>query len=339
MKGGMTREEALISYSCGVRQFIIAVNKMDTVLYKEARFLEVTNEMINILIRFGVPKEKICAIPISGFYGENLISPSKLPELSWFKGYPFKKNNDIINVTYLSQAIDALTLPPRPNSAPLRIPIQNVYKVSGVGTVVIGRVASGTLKNGDTVCLNCHEGFIKSTIGSIEIFYQKKAEVCSGDIVGFSLRGVKLETICRGMVVSDPNNKPASLVKQFTAQIFIFSHPGELKIGYSPIYHCHTADFTAKWTKILHKVDRKTGKISEENPISLKQGDIGVIEVEIKNHPVELEVFTDFAPLGRFVMRDGGRTVGFGSIKSIVPASKAPSVHAIPKVKPKFLKK
>jgi elongation factor 1-alpha len=290
MKGGMTREESIIAYASGVRQFIIAVNKMDTVQYKQERFNEVTNEMINILQRYGIQRDKICSVPISGFYGDNLISKSSNPSLSWWTGYPFKKGEDTISVVSLIHAIDTLTIPPRPVSAPLRIPVQNVFKVTGVGTVAVGRVASGTLKNGETVCINTPAGIKKSVVGSIEITHSKKAEVMAGDLVAFNVKGVSIQEIWRGMVVSDPNNQPASYVKLFTAQIAIINHPGQLKVGYTPMIYCHTCNFTAKWVKILQKMDKKTGKALEDNPPFLKNGDIGIVEIE-PTSLVELELF------------------------------------------------
>jgi len=311
---------------------------MDRVEYKQERFNEVISEVINILSRYGIQKDKICAIPISGYHGQNLTARSTIPELSWWTGYPWKQpNGETINVTHLVHAIDCISIPQRPISAPLRIPIQKVFKIGGIGTVAVGRVATGVLKKGDTICLNTVEGVSTSVVNSIEITHSSKSEVKAGDLVAFSLK-MPLAMVHRGMVVSDPKNSPISRISSFTAQVYICNHSGELKTGYTPIYHCHTINFCGKWTKIIQKLDRRTGKVIQDNPPCLKQNDIGIVEIE-PLQPVELESFTECAPLGRFVIRDGGGTVAFGTIKSIVKTSTAKNNKGLPNVKPKYLKK
>jgi len=208
--------------------------------------------------------------------------------------------------------------------------------VTGVGTVAVGRVASGTLKSGDTVSLYTTEGLVTTQASSIEIIHVKKSEIKAGDLAAIALRNIKLTSIHRGLIVSDSKN-PCSQVTEFTAQVYIFNHSGQLRVGYCPIYHVHTCNFSARWKAILQKLDKRTGKVTEENPSCLKQGDLGIVVIT-PQHPVELEIFTDFAPLGRFVIRDGGGTIGFGTIKSVVKAS-VKSNYTAPKAKTTFLKK
>uniref|UniRef100_A0A6B2L376 Tr-type G domain-containing protein n=1 Tax=Arcella intermedia TaxID=1963864 RepID=A0A6B2L376_9EUKA len=327
MKGGMTREESIIAYSCGVRQFIVAVNKMDTVGYSEQRFKEVSTEIINILKKYGIAQEKIAAIPVSGYVGDNLICVSKVPELGWWQGWPMKTaSGAVIEAKTLVEAIDLIIPPVRSTNIPLRMPIQKAFQLKGVGTLAIGRVATGTIKPGDHIKIDVLSTTSeKLTVGTIETNNTNRDEVGPGELVAVQVKGVSAKLLRRGMVISHLNAYPAARVVRFTAQMAIMQHPGELKVGYTPYFHCHTDSFPGKWVEIVHTIDKRTNGVKEKNPRCVKQGEMALVVIE-PVIPVVLETFSEFPPLGRFVMRDAF-TVGFGIIKAVEKQTVAPPKH------------
>merc|ERR1712129_429281 len=303
-KDGQTREHALLAYTLGVKQMIVAMNKMDdkTVQYAEARYKEIKAEVGAYLKKVGYKPMKIPFVPISGWVGDNMVEKSN--NMAWYKG------------PYLLEALDSVNPPKRPTDKPLRLPLQDVYKIGGIGTVPVGRVETGIIKPGMVVTFAPNQ--LCTEVKSVEMHHESLPEATPGDNVGFNIKNVSVKDLRRGFVTSDPKNKPASGAKDFTAQVIVLNHPGQICNGYSPVLDCHTAHIACKFNEIKEKVDRRTGKATETNPKSIKSGDAAIVEL-IPSKPMCVEAFSEFPPLGRFAVRDMRQTVAVGVIKSTTP--------------------
>lgn len=305
-KDGQTREHALLAYTLGVKQMICAINKMDACKYDEARFNEIQKELAAHLKRVGYQVDKVPFVAISGFVGDNMIEKSdKMP---WYKGMT------------LVEALDTMVLPKRPSDKPLRLPLQDIYKIGGIGTVPVGRVETGILKAGMVVTF-APVG-LTTEVKSVEMHHEVLTEAQPGDNVGFNVKNVSVKELKRGYVASDSKNDPAKGCETFTAQVIVLRHPGEIKAGYAPVLDCHTAHIATKFKEIKEKVDRRTGKkveLSAEEagkPIHIKNGDAAIVVMEPQK-PMVVEPFTDYPPLGRFAVRDMKITVAVGVIKEV----------------------
>lgn len=304
-KDGQTREHALLAYTLGVKQMIVACNKMDdrSVNYSEDRFREIKSEVSAYLKKVGYKPMKIPFVPISGWVGDNMIENSA--NMPWYKG------------PCLLEALDNVTPPKRPIDKPLRIPIQDVYKIGGIGTVPVGRVETGVVKPGMNAMFA--PAGIVAEIKSVEMHHELLPEAGPGNNVGFNVKDVSTKEIRRGYVASDNDNCPASDVSSFNAQVIVMNHPGEISNGYCPVLDCHTAHVACVFSHIKEKMDRRTGKMIEENPQSVQSGDACIVKIE-PTKPLCVESFTEFPPLGRFAVRDMRQTVAVGVIKSITKA-------------------
>merc|ERR1712083_8830 len=300
-KNGQTREHALLAFTLGVRQMIVLINKMDdkSVKYNKDRYQEIVNEMKKFLKTVGFKPKKIPFIPISGWVGDNMLEPSK--NMPWYKG-PF-----------VLKALDSIIPPARPTDKPLRLPLQDVYKIGGIGTVPVGRVETGIIKPGMVVTFAPNQ--LTTEVKSVEMHHEALPEAVPGDNVGFNIKNVSVKDIKRGYVASDSKNKPATGAKDFTAQVIVLNHPGQICNGYSPVLDCHTAHIACKFNEIKEKVDRRTGKATETNPKSIKSGDAAIVEL-VPSKPMCVEAFSEFPPLGRFAVRDMRQTVAVGVIKA-----------------------
>ncbi|QOR94454.1 translation elongation factor EF-1 subunit alpha [Thermosphaera chiliense] len=298
---GQTREHALLARTMGINQLIVAINKMDAAEppYSEKRYQEVKEILGKFLKSLGYNIEKIPFIPVSAWTGENLIERS--PNMPWYTG------------PVLVEALDMLEVPSKPVDKPLRIPIQDVYAISGVGTVPVGRVETGILKVGDKLIFN-PPGVI-GEVRSIETHHTKIEKAEPGDNIGFNVRGVERKDIKRGDVAGHPTNPP-TVSDEFTARIFVMWHPTAITVGYTPVVHVHTASVACRITEIVAKLDPRTGKEVEKNPQFLKQGDAAIVKFKpIK--PLVIEKYSDFPALGRFAMRDMGKTIGIGQVLDV----------------------
>ncbi|SCO61356.1 elongation factor 1-alpha [Plasmodium berghei] len=244
--------------------------------------------------------DKVDFIPISGFEGDNLIEKSDKPP--WYKGRT------------LIEALDTMEPPKRPYDKPLRIPLQGVYKIGGIGTVPVGRVETGILKAG--MVLNFAPSAVVSECKSVEMHKEVLEEARPGDNIGFNVKNVSVKEIKRGYVASDTKNEPAKGCSKFTAQVIILNHPGEIKNGYTPVLDCHTSHISCKFLNIDSKIDKRSGKVVEENPKAIKSGDSALVTLEPKK-PMVVETFTEYPPLGRFAIRDMRQTIAVGIIKSV----------------------
>merc|ERR1712070_587554 len=299
---GQTREHALLAQTMGVREMIVCVNKMDdqSVNYSQERYDEIKQELTNYLKKVGYNPAKIQFIPISGWHGDNMIEKSD--NMKWYTG------------PCLLDALDEIPLPKRPSDKALRLPLQDVYKIGGIGTVPVGRVETGVIKAGMVVTF-APVG-ITTEVKSVEMHHEQVPEASPGDNVGFNIKNVAVKDLKRGYVASDSKKDPAKQANRFTAQVIILSHPGQIKNGYTPVLDCHTAHIASKFDKIVKKMDKRSGKVLEENPQCIKNGDAAMIEI-VPSKPMCVEALTDYAPLGRFAVRDMKKTVAVGIIKSV----------------------
>nr|MDO8135329.1 translation elongation factor EF-1 subunit alpha [Candidatus Njordarchaeum guaymaensis] len=305
--GGQTREHAYLAFTLGVSQMIVSINKMDdqTVNWSKDRYEEVKKEVSELLKVVGYKIDKVPLIPTSAWLGENLIEPSS--KMPWYKG------------PTIIQALDSLTVPPKPIDKPLRIPIQDVYSISGAGTVPVGRVETGVLKAGDTVMFM--PGSTKGEVKSIEMHHERLDQAVPGDNIGFNVRGIDRADIRRGHVAGSVNNPP-TVVKEFTGQIVIIQHPTSIASGYTPVLHTHTASVACKFDKLLSKIDPRTGQVIQENPDFIKAKDNAVVKL-VPSRPLVIEKYSDIPQLGRFAIRDMGITIAVGIVKDVVKAEKA----------------
>jgi elongation factor 1-alpha len=301
-KDGQTREHALLAYTLGVKQMMVAMNKMDdvSVMYGEARYKEIMEEVANYLKKVGYKPAKVPFIPISGWSGDNMVDRST--NMGWYKG-PF-----------LLEALDAVKPPKRPIDKPLRLPLQDVYKIGGIGTVPVGRVETGVIKPAQTVVF-APTG-VTTEVKSVEMHHESMPEAVPGDNVGFNVKNVSVKEIKRGNVCGDTKRDPPQGCTTFKAQVIVLNHPGQISNGYSPVLDCHTAHVACKFQEITQKMDRRSGKVLEENPKFVKSGD-ACIAIMAPSKPMCVESFTEYPPLGRFAVRDMRCTVAVGVIKGV----------------------
>jgi len=313
-KNGQTREHALLAYTLGVKQLIVGVNKMDSTepAYSGARFEEITKEVANFIKKVGYNPAAVPFVPISGWHGDNMLEAST--NMSWYKGWEITRKEGNAKGTTLLEALDAIIPPTRPTDKPLRLPLQDVYKIGGIGTVPVGRVETGIIKPG--MVINFAPNNLTTEVKSVEMHHESLPEAVPGDNVGFNVKNVSVKDIKRGYVASDSKNNPAGAAKDFTAQVIVLNHPGQICNGYSPVLDCHTAHIACKFNEIQEKVDRRTGKATETNPKSIKSGDAAIVQL-IPSKPMCVEAFSDFPPLGRFAVRDMRQTVAVGVIKKV----------------------
>ena len=298
---GQTKEHALLAFTLGVKQMIVALNKMDSCQYSESRYNDIKEEVSGYLKKVGYKPAKMSFVPISGWVGDNMIDKS--PNMAWYKG-PF-----------LLEALDLVTPPERPTNKPLRLPLQDVYKIGGIGTVPVGRVETGILK--PNMVVTFAPIGLTTEVKSVEMHHESLAEAVPGDNVGFNCKNVSVKDIKRGYVASNSADDPAKGCETFSAQVIIMSHPGQIQNGYTPVLDCHTSHIATKFKNIDEKMDRRTGKTLEENPKFVKNGDACMVTME-PTKPMVVESFADYAPLGRFAVRDMRQTVAVGVIKSVI---------------------
>merc|ERR1711934_276640 len=308
-KDGQTREHALLAYTLGVKQMRVAMNKMDntTPPYSEARYKEIKAEVSTFLKKTGYDPDKIPFIPISGFHGDNMITDSD--NMDWYKG------------PNLLNSLDNTKPPKRPIDKPLRLPLQDVYKIGGIGTVPVGRVETGMIKPGMT-CTFAPSN-VTTEVKSVEMHHETMPDGASpGDNVGFNVKNVSVKDIRRGNVASNAKDDPAKETVSFNAQVIIMNHPGQISAGYAPVLDCHTAHIACKFSAIHQKIDRRSGKVMEENPKAVKNGD-ACLATLIPSKPMCVEPFSTYPPLGRFAVRDMRQTVAVGVIKKVTHGSSA----------------
>ncbi|HRX34468.1 MAG: translation elongation factor EF-1 subunit alpha [Methanoregulaceae archaeon] len=289
-----TREHVFLSRTLGINQLIIAINKMDAIKYDEKRFEEVKKDLSTLLQMVGYKPAETPFIPTSALAGTNISKKSE--ETPWYKG------------PTLLEALDTLKEPEKPIDKPLRLPIQDVYSISGIGTVPVGRVETGVMKKGMKVSFMPanKEGEVKS----IEMHHEEIPEAMPGDNVGFNVRGIGKGDIRRGDVCG-PSDAPPTVADEFTAQIVVLQHPSAITVGYTPVFHCHTTQTACTFVELQKKLDPRTGQTKEENPTFIKSGDAAIVQVK-PTKPMVIENVKELPQLGRFAIRDMGSTIAAG---------------------------
>jgi elongation factor 1-alpha len=318
-KDGQTREHALLAFTLGVKQLIVAVNKMDSTEppFSQARFEEIQKEVSGYIKKIGYDPESVAFVPISGWHGDNMLEASD--RLPWFKGWTKKSKEGEASGKTLLEALDAINPPSRPTEKPLRLPLQDVYKIGGIGTVPVGRVETGVLKPGMVVMFA--PAMLSTEVKSVEMHHESLQEALPGDNVGFNVKSVSVKEIRRGMVCGDTKNDPPKGCESFRAQVIILNHPGEIHAGYTPVLDCHTAHIACKFNELVEKIDRRSGKTMEASPKAVKSGDAAIVEL-VPSKPMCVEAFAEYPPLGRFAVRDMRQTVAVGVIKSVSKVDK-----------------
>jgi len=300
---GQTREHLILAKTMGIDQIIVAITKMDLTEppYDEKRYKEIVDTLTKFMKSFGFKTDKVKFVPVVSPTGENITKRSE--NMKWYTG------------PTLEEYLDALEMPPKPVDKPLRIPIQEVYSISGVGVVPVGRVETGVLKVGDKVVF-MPVGKV-AEVRSIETHHMKMDKAEPGDNIGFNVRGVEKKDIKRGDVAGSPN-APPTVADEFTARVVVIWHPTAISVGYTPVVHVHTASVACRISELVAKLDPKTGQEAEKNPQFLKMGEAGIVKFKpIKD--LVVEKFNEFPPLGRFAMRDMGKTIGVGIIIDVKP--------------------
>ncbi len=289
-----TKEHAYLAKVLGVNQVIVAINKIDAVNFDEKKFNEVKETVVKLLKGVGFKTDEIQFIPTSGYHGDNIVKKSdKTP---WYKG------------PTIVEALDLFKPPEQPIDKPLRIPIQDIYTITGVGTVPVGRVESGIIKANDRIVFvpSGSSGDVKQ----IEMHHEVVSEARPGDNIGFNVRGISRKDVTRGDMACHEKDA-AKPVKEFTAQIIVLNHPSVISKGYTPVFHVHTAQVACTITEILKKIDPKTGAAVAENPDFIKTGDAALIKVK-PSKPLVIEKQSVMPQLSRFAIRDMGQTVAAG---------------------------
>ncbi len=296
-----TKEHAFLARTLGVKQIMIAINKMDMVKYDQKAFEKAKEDVSKLLKSVGYKVEEVPFLAISAYNGDNITK--KTANMPWYTG------------PTILETLDKLTVPPKLTDKPLRLPVQDVYTITGAGTVPVGRVETGVLKPNMKVIFMPMK--VAGEVKSIEMHHEQVPQAMPGDNVGFNVRGVGKQDIRRGDVCGDPANPP-TVAEEFTAQIIVLNHPSVIAAGYTPVFHCHTAQVACTVTEIVKKINPASGQVLQEKPDFIKTGDAAVIKVK-PTTPMCVEKASEYPPLGRFAIRDMGQTVAAGMIIDVVP--------------------
>ncbi len=288
-----TKEHVFLATTLGVKQVIVSINKMDAVNYDQKKFNDAKDAMIKLMASVGAKPMEV--IPVSAYMGDNIkVKSDKTP---WYTG------------PTLIQALDNFKVPEKHTDKPLRLPVQDVYTITGIGTVPVGRVETGILKPNMKVIFE--PSHVVGEVKSIEEHHEILPQAVPGDNVGFNVRGVAKNDVKRGDVAG-PVDNPPSVAKSFVAQIVVLNHPSVITVGYTPVFHCHTSQTACRITELIKTIDPKSGAVKKEHPDFIKTGDIAFVRCE-PTKPMVIETAKEFPPLGRFAIRDMGQTVAAGA--------------------------
>ena len=291
-----TREHVFLCKTMNVKQIAVAVNKMDAINYDEAKFNAVKDQVTKLLAQVGYTD--VPFIPVSALKGDNIAKKSE--NMDWYKGPTIREQMDIFDE------------PQKPTELPLRLPIQDVYNITGIGVVPVGKVETGVMKLGDKVIVvPAREGTgVTGEVKTIEMHHEQVNEAIPGDNIGFSVRGIGKKDIARGDVLGKVDNPP-SIVSEFSAQIFILNHPTVVTAGYTPVFHIHTAQIACQFMGIEKKLNPATGEVLEENPDFIKTGDAAIVKLRPLK-PLVIEKQSEIPQMSSFAIRDAGQTVAAG---------------------------
>ncbi len=299
-----TKEHVFLSRTLGVEQLIIAVNKMDIVKYDQKRFEEVKADVENLLKSVGYNPSEVTFVPVAAFPGDNVAKKSE--NMSWYDG------------PTLLDALNNIKEPEKPTDLPLRLPIQDVYNITGIGVVPVGRVETGKIKVGEKViAVPGREGKgVNGEVKTIEMHHEQLQEANPGDNIGFSVRGFGKKDVARGDVIGHTDNPP-TVASEFTAQMVILNHPTVVTAGYTPVFHIHTAQVACQITEIEKKLNPATGEVVQEKPDFVKNGDAAIVKIK-PVQPLVIEKQKEIPQMSRFAIRDSGMTVAAGMCTDLV---------------------
>merc|ERR1739849_55582 len=306
---------AVLIVAAGVGEFEAGIAKMDNTepKYSKDRYEEIVKEVSNYVKKIGYNPKTVAFVPISGWHGDNMIEAST--NMPWYKGWAKEtKAGGKQSGKTLFEALDSIDEPVRPSDKALRLPLQDVYKIGGIGAVPVGRVETSVIKAGMVV--KFAPSNVTTEVKSVEMHHAQIPEGVPGDNVGFNVKNVSVKDIRRGNVCSDSKSDPAKEANTFDAQVIVLNHPGEIQKGYTPVLDCHTAHIACRFNELKEKIDRRSGKKIEDNPSKIKSGDAAIVELK-PSKPMCVEAFTQYAPLGRFAVRDMRQTVAVGVIKKV----------------------
>ena len=299
-----TREHLFLSKTLGVGQLIVAVNKMDAEKYSEDAYKRIKDMLSPLLKQIGINPENVPFVPVASLHGDNVVKKSE--NMPWYSG------------NTLLQQIDELKEPDKPTDLPLRMPIQDVYNITGIGAVPVGKVETGIMKVGQKViAVPGREGKgVNGEVKSIEMHHEQYQQAVPGDNIGISVRGFGKKDVARGDVIGPVDSVPR-VAKEFTAQIVVLNHPSVITVGYTPVFHIHTAQVACRVKQIVKKLNPATGEVLEENPDFIKNGDAAIVVLE-PVQPVVIETQKDIPQMARFAIRDSGTTVAAGMCIDLV---------------------
>ncbi|MAG91581.1 translation elongation factor EF-1 subunit alpha [Candidatus Woesearchaeota archaeon] len=299
-----TKEHIFLARTLGVTQLIVYINKMDMAKYDEKRFNEVKEEVSKQLKMVGYKVEDVPFIAGASFPGDNVVKNTD--NLSWFKGGT------------LLEALDKFKEPQKPTDLPLRLPIQDVYNITGIGVVPVGKVVTGVMKVNDKVTVvPAREGKgVTCEVKTIEMHHEQLQSAEPGDNIGFNVRGIDKKDIARGDVLGHPDKVP-NVATEFTAQMVVLNHPTVITVGYTPVFHVHTAQVACQVTEIVKKLDPATGETKEEKPDFIKNGDAAIVKIK-PIQPLCIEKQAEIPQMARFAVRDSGVTVAAGMCIDLV---------------------
>jgi len=299
-----TKEHAFLARTLGVGQMLVAVNKLDMVNYDQAKYEEIKKQVSELLKQVGYKEEDVQFVPEAAYPGENVTKKSD--KLSWYDG------------PTLLEALDKIKEPEKPVDLPLRLPLQDVYNIKGIGVVPVGKVLTGIMKVGDKVTVvPAREGKgVSGEVKSIEMHHEAMQQAEPGDNVGFNVRGIEQKAIARGDVLGHQDNVP-TVATEFTAQIVVLNHPTVMTVGYTPVFHLHTAQVACQITEIQKKINPATGETLQENPDFIKNGDAAIVKIK-PVQPLCIEKQKEIPQMSRFAIRDSGQTVSAGMCIDLV---------------------
>ena len=299
-----TKEHVFLARTLGVNQLIVYVNKMDMAKYDQKRFEDVKKQVSDLLKSVGYKPDTIPFVAGASLLGENVAKKSdKMP---WYTGKT------------LLETLDTLKEPEKPTQLPLRLPIQDVYNITGIGVVPVGRVETGIMKvNDKVIIMPGREGKgVHGEVKTIEMHHEQMQQAEPGDNIGFNVRGLGKKDIARGDVLGHVDNPP-TVATEFTAQLVVLNHPTVISAGYTPVFHVHTAQVACQVIKIEKKLDPATGQTKEENPDFIKNGDAAIVKIK-PIQPMVIERQKDIPQMSRFAIRDSGTTVAAGMCIDLV---------------------
>ena len=299
-----TKEHIFLCKTLGVNQISVLINKMDAVKWDQAKYDAVKKEVTTLLQTVGYKIAEVEFIPISAYQGDNVVKKSG--NMEWYKG------------PTLREQFDKFKEPEKPTELPLRLPIQDVYNITGIGVVPVGRVETGVMKVGDKIIvMPSRTGTgARGEIKSIEMHHEQIQKAEPGDNVGFNVRGLGKKDIARGDVLGVESNPP-TVASEFTAQIVVLNHPTVITVGYTPVFHIHTAQVSCQFVELIKKLDPRTGAVLQEHPDTLKNGDAAIVRIK-PMQPLCIEKQKDIPHMARFAIRDAGTTVAAGMCIDLV---------------------